>query len=219
MKVVAFIPIKLNNQRLPGKNTRQLSDGTPLCDLMFNIVTKIPEIQEIYCFCSNEEIIPFLPENIKFLKRSKNLDSSDTTANEIISAFMNVINADIYVKLQVTSPFLKPESISECIREVSNNTFDSATIVTKVNKFLWRDNKPLNYNPNNVARTQDLPRIYCETTGAYVFRKELFIKTNCCLGNNSYFKEVGLMESLDVDNLEDFQLVNSVYTCSKMNIQ
>ena len=30
MKVVAFVPVKLNNERLPGKNTKVFEDGTPL---------------------------------------------------------------------------------------------------------------------------------------------------------------------------------------------
>ena len=29
-KIVAFVPIKLNNERCPGKNTWRFSDGTPL---------------------------------------------------------------------------------------------------------------------------------------------------------------------------------------------
>ena len=28
MKTVAFVPIKLNNERLPGKNLKKFSDGT-----------------------------------------------------------------------------------------------------------------------------------------------------------------------------------------------
>lgn len=30
MKTVAFIPIKMNNERLPGKNTKGFSNGRPL---------------------------------------------------------------------------------------------------------------------------------------------------------------------------------------------
>ena len=30
MKVVALVPIKMNNERTPGKNTKQFDDGTPL---------------------------------------------------------------------------------------------------------------------------------------------------------------------------------------------
>lgn len=30
MKTVAFVPIKLNNQRTPGKNTKKFDDGSAL---------------------------------------------------------------------------------------------------------------------------------------------------------------------------------------------
>ena len=34
-KIVSFIPIKLNNQRLPGKNLMDL-EGKPLCNYLFD---------------------------------------------------------------------------------------------------------------------------------------------------------------------------------------
>lgn len=40
MKVVSFIPIKLNNQRLPGKNLLDLA-GRPVCDYLFNTVAEV----------------------------------------------------------------------------------------------------------------------------------------------------------------------------------
>ena len=39
MKVVSFIPIKLNNQRLPGKNTMELA-GRPTCDYIFETISQ-----------------------------------------------------------------------------------------------------------------------------------------------------------------------------------
>ena len=45
MKIVSFIPIKLNNQRLPGKNTMEL-DGKPLCDYLFKTISDIDMIDE-----------------------------------------------------------------------------------------------------------------------------------------------------------------------------
>ena len=55
MKVVSFIPIKLNNQRLPGKNLLDLA-GRPVCDYLFNTVAGIDEIDEKYVYCSDEKI-------------------------------------------------------------------------------------------------------------------------------------------------------------------
>ena len=37
MKTVGFIPVKLNNVRLPGKNTRELG-GRALCSYLFDTV-------------------------------------------------------------------------------------------------------------------------------------------------------------------------------------
>ena len=34
MKTVAVVPIKMNNVRTPGKNTKPFSDGTPLIHLI-----------------------------------------------------------------------------------------------------------------------------------------------------------------------------------------
>ena len=73
MKVVAWVPIKLRNQRLPGKNIKELG-GRPLCKYMLETLCKIDLIDEIYLYCSDEAILSFLPEKVKFLKRSEKLD-------------------------------------------------------------------------------------------------------------------------------------------------
>lgn len=46
MKVVSFIPIKLNNQRLPGKNTMMLN-GRPMCDYLFETMKNIVRTQDL----------------------------------------------------------------------------------------------------------------------------------------------------------------------------
>ena len=56
MKVIAFIPIKFNSQRVPGKNIKLLFDGTPLMHLIQKTLLKVREIDEIYCYCSNEAV-------------------------------------------------------------------------------------------------------------------------------------------------------------------
>ena len=53
MKVVSFIPIKLNNQRLPGKNTMELA-GRPTCDYIFETISQVDTIDEKYVYCSVE---------------------------------------------------------------------------------------------------------------------------------------------------------------------
>lgn len=73
MKVVSFIPIKLNNQRLPGKNLLDLA-GRPVCDYLFNTVAGIDEIDEKYVYCSDEKICPYIPDKLTFKKRDARLE-------------------------------------------------------------------------------------------------------------------------------------------------
>ena len=55
MLCVSFIPIKLNNQRLPGKNLLPLGDKA-MCSYIFDTVKQIDEIDEKYVYCSDESI-------------------------------------------------------------------------------------------------------------------------------------------------------------------
>lgn len=41
MKIVAIVPMKLNNTRLPQKNTKSFTNGKPLCYYILNTLLKI----------------------------------------------------------------------------------------------------------------------------------------------------------------------------------
>ncbi|MDQ5983866.1 MAG: hypothetical protein RUMPE_00895 [Eubacteriales bacterium SKADARSKE-1] len=210
-KVVAVVPIKMNNQRCPGKNTKSLSDGTPLIHCILKTLKQVNNIDEIYVYCSNEDIKQYLIPGIKFLKRSEKLDSNTTSINEVLSAFANDIDSDIYVLSHATAPFIRSETIQDSICQVIGGLYDSALAVKKLNEFLWKDGKPLNYDPKNIPRTQDLETIYSETSGLYVFKKDLIKLENRRVGHNPYLKEVGKIEAVDIDDPEDFTIAGAVY--------
>lgn len=218
MKTVAIIPMKLNNERLPNKNTKKLKNGKPLCSYILNTITKVKNIDEIYVYCSDERITEFLPNGVIFLKRDKKLDTNTTTMNDILKKFTELIKADIYVLTHVTAPFVKCSTFEKCIDMIKLNKCDSAFSVKKVQDFLWKDGSPFNYNLENIPRTQDLPDIYSETCGFYIFRNEVITKYNRRIGNNPYMCEVDEMESIDIDNQFDFDIVNCLVDKYEENI-
>ena len=55
-KIVAIVPMKLNNQRLPQKNTKAFTNGKPISYNIQSTQLKIENIDEVYVYCSNEEI-------------------------------------------------------------------------------------------------------------------------------------------------------------------
>ena len=124
-KIVSFIPIKLNNQRLPGKNLMELA-GRPLCEYIFNTINEVETISEKYVYCSEEKIKSYIPNGIQFLKRDSYLDGFQVKGLEIIDYFVRDIDADIYVLTHVTQPFTKSESIKKALDKVLYEGYDSA---------------------------------------------------------------------------------------------
>lgn len=217
MKVVAVVPIKLNNERLPGKNIMCFDNGKPLCYYIFNTLLKVKEIDEIYVYCSDESIKKYIPKDIIFLKRDEKLNSSTTKMNDILKCFAEEIDADIYVMTHATSPFVKASSISSAVKTVLDGRYDSSLAVTKIQDFLWKDGKPFNYDLKSIPRTQDLDVIYQETSGFYIYKREIIEKYNRRVGFNPYLQEVDEIEKTDIDELNDFLIANAIYNSGILN--
>ena len=211
MKIIAVVPMKLNNRRLPQKNTKPFTNGKPLCYYILNTLLKCKRISEVYVYCSNEEIKEFIPNGVKYLKRSETLDQDTTKMNEVLKAFASDVNSDIYVMTHTTAPFISVDSIEKGIEAVVNGDFDSSFAAKKLQDFLWKDGEAFNYNLSNIPRTQDLPVLYEETSGFYIYKKEVIQKMDRRIGINPFIVDVGEIESIDIDELEDFMIADAIY--------
>ena len=211
VKTVAYVPIKINSERVPGKNLRPFFDGTPLMGFILKKLISIGEIDEVYVFCSNLEVQKYMPDGVKFLQRPSYLDTASATPQDIMGEFISRIPADIYITAHATSPFVTGEHIRECVLQVQSGKHDSAFTAQKMQKLLWSHNQPLNFDAGNIPRTQDLDVIYSEVSAAYVYRKEVFTRLNRRVGNSPYICEVSGAECVDIDYPEDFLIADAIY--------
>lgn len=216
MKTVAFVPIKLNSERLPMKNIRSFTSGKPLISYILSTLLKVKEIDEIYVYCSSDEIKNYLPEGIRFLKRDPYYDLSTTKFNEVLSSFAQLVDADTYILTHATAPFISASSILEGVQKVNSGEYDSAFSVCELQEFLWKNNKPFNYELDAIPRTQDLEVLYTETCGLYIYKKELILEQNRRIGNHPYLISVSKIEACDINNEEDFYLADAIYNYKKM---
>ncbi len=211
MRIVAVVPMKLNNRRLPQKNTKSFTNGKPLCYYILSTLLSIKEIDDVYVYCSNPEIKEYIPQDVKYLKRSETLDQDSTKMNEVLSSFCKDVDADVYVMTHTTAPFVKGESIVKGIEAVTSGKYDSAFAVKKLQDFLWKDDKPFNYKLDEIPRTQDLEPIYEETSGFYIYRKSVINDLGRRIGDKPFMIEVDGIESIDIDEIEDFILADAVF--------
>lgn len=211
MKIVAIVPMKLNNRRLPQKNTKLFTNGKPLCHYILSTLLTIEKIDEVYVYCSNSDIKEFIPDGVKYLKRSEMLDQDTTSMTEVLVNFTNEIPADIYVMTHTTAPFISKESIEKGLEAVLGGEYDSSFAAKKLQDFLWKDGEPFNYELDDIPRTQDLPPLYEETSGFYIYKKQVMTELHRRIGKKPYIVEVGEIESIDIDEPEDFLIADAVY--------
>lgn len=209
VRTVAVIPIKLNNERLANKNILQLGER-PLLHYIQETLNSVSHIQEKYIFCSNPEVKPYLLHETRFLQRPEFLDANTTNFTQIFSEFMKQVDADIYVYTHATAPLLTKESIEACIGAVESGEYDSAFTATEIKDFLWMNGQAVNFDPCDVPRSQDLPAVYRETSGVYVFRKEVFTKYGRRVGRHPFIRTVSAEEATDINTAEDFEMARKL---------
>ena len=195
MKIIAIMPIKLKNERLPGKNTKMLGNK-PLLAYELDSLKQTNMLDEIFVYCSNDAVKEYLPDGVTFLKRPEFLDLPTSNFSQIFENFSNTVDADIYVYAHATAPYITVETMKECIDAVVSGKHDSAFCAVKIQDYLWQDGEPLNFDATNVPRSQDLKPIYRETSGVYVFTKEVFEKYHRRIGKSPFVKEVSFKESI-----------------------
>lgn len=211
MRIVAIVPMKLNNRRLPQKNTKCFTNGKPLCYYILSTLLKVETIDEVYVYCSNPDIKEFIPKGVKYLKRSEMLDRDSTSMTEVLTCFTKEVPADVYVMTHTTAPFISKQSIEKGLNAVLSGKYDSAFAAKKLQDFLWKDGKPFNYRLDNIPRTQDISPLYEETSGFYIYKNEVMSKLHRRIGKNPLIVEVGEIESTDIDEAEDFMIADSIY--------
>jgi CMP-N-acetylneuraminic acid synthetase len=123
---------------------------------------------------------------------------------------MQTIEADVYILTHVTSPFLQKSSIVTAIDKIRYEGYDSAFSAQEIKEFSWYNGQPLNYNFDDVVLTQNLKPVYVETSGFYMFKREVMMEHGRRIGFNPYMHFVDAYEAVDIDTREDFEFAKVV---------
>ncbi len=204
MKVYAFVPAKGTSERVENKNMRFLN-GERLYIKALKTLLKCKEVDKIFLDTESQEmynLVDYLP--IEFMKRDPKLASNKTDGHKM---FMNEINsypdADIYVQLLCTSPFIDSKTIDDAIIKLKEDTkYDSAILMEKNKFYFWENNKP-KYDINHIPNSKDLPETIIESMGLYIVKKDAAKKYNRRYGNFPLLIFGKTEELIDVNNPED----------------
>lgn len=204
--ICILVPIKTINKRLPGKTFRLLN-GKPLYSYLFRTLSNLKGkiVGEIYVDSSDDEVLKIAQEyGFSTFKRPEEYNGDNIAGDQLIGRVIDSLHHKIIGLLHITSPFLSEETISKAIELTEKENVDSVFGVAPRYGRFWYKNAPVNHDPNNLVRTQDLIPVHEEAADLYFFKKDSFIKYNKRVCGNFNMIEVNKIECTDIDTLEDF---------------
>lgn len=210
MKVYAFVPAKGTSERIENKNLRFL-DGERLYIRALKKLLQCKNIDKVFLDTESDEMynmVDYLP--VEFMKRDPELANNKTDGHKM---FLNEVNsypdADIYIQLLCTSPFIDPETIDNAIDELKRNSeYDSAILMKRDKFYFWENSKPL-YDINNIPNSKDLPFTEIESMGLYICRKNTALDLKRRYGNNPLMIYGKPHESVDVNTSEELDFAET----------
>jgi CMP-N-acetylneuraminic acid synthetase len=217
-RITALLPLKINSQRVPGKNFKQLGNK-PLFFWILNTLLNTESISEIVINTDAEsELVKSglkKHSKIKIITRPPEICGDLISMNKIIEYDLSQTQSDIYLMTHVTNPFLSTQTIESAIntfqQSLKKNSHDSLFSVTKHQcRFYDKALTPINHNLNELIPTQDLPIMYEENSLLYLFTKNSFNTTNARIGKRPAAFETPFIESVDIDTPDDWQLAKSI---------
>ena len=218
MKLYALLPMKGTSERVPNKNMRNFN-GKPLYHAIMNTLLKSKYIDKIVINTDSEIIAEDAKKNfgdsVIIIDRPKEIRGGDVSMNVIINYDLSQLDGEHFLQTHSTNPMLRVETLDKAIETYFENLdkYDSLFAVTKVQtRFYDKNANPINHNPEELLRTQDLEPLYEENSNFYIFSKESFKNAgNKRIGLKPQIFEVNKLEAVDIDEPEDFILAEVLY--------
>ncbi len=213
-KTAALVPMRHNSERVPGKNYRQFGDA-PLFHHVVRTLLSCPSIDEIVIDTDSSTIMEQCAEHfpsVTLIERPEDLRAGEIPMNRIIEHDLGFTDAQTILQTHSTNPLLPAAPLEEALRIFREDDCDSVFTVTRLQQRLWdADTKPVNHDPTELLRTQDLPPLYIENSCAFVFSRELILSTGSRIGSNPRMVETDPTDSLDIDEEPDFVLAEAMW--------
>ena len=208
-KIKALVPMKGHSERVPNKNIRIIA-GKPLFHWILESLSKSQYIDEIIINTDSEEIAENASANfdVIILKRPEELCGDMVSMSPLIKHDISHTSGSFFLQTHSTNPLVKTETIDRAIETFYKlSDHDSLFTVTPMwTRIFWKDGEPINHDPDNLIRTQDLDPIYEENSCLYLFSRDIFNKRENRLGFNPKMMVMDPIESIDIDEEHDFQL-------------
>ena len=227
--MIAIIPARGGSKRIPRKNIK-LFLGTPMISHTISVIRSTELFSRVVVSTEDSEIAQIaLSAGAEVLFRDVKLSDDHTTTLEVIGSCVLQLRDSIDVESEIINciypitPMINESYILNACELLKNENLDYVFTAKKFESSPARSFKlglngkvEMYFPENQTVRTQDLPIYYHDAALFYLGRAQAWIERKPILLGNSKFIEVGKYESLDVDDIDDWEFLE---TLCKMRIE
>lgn len=213
-QTAALLPMKAHSARVSGKNFRPFA-GKPLFRWILDTLLSIEAIDVVVINTDAREILAERglvdSDRILIRDRKPEICGDFVSMNLVIADDLENVDATTYLMTHTTNPLLGAGTVRAALDAYSegakSGTADSLFAVNKFQTRFYRaDGSPVNHDPDNLIRTQDLEPWFEENSNLYIFTRESFAATGARIGRNPLLFETRRRESADIDDQEGWDV-------------
>ena len=214
----ALIAVRKGSERVKNKNIRTFC-GSSLLEIKIKQALACELIDEIVVSTDCLDMMSVAKRlGVKVHERPDYFCSSKISMNLVYEYLAESVQGNHIVYLHATSPLLTNKSLTNAINVYKNleNKYDSLASVEHVKKYIWHNGMPVNYDPNSHPRSQDLPDYYALNFAINIISRNNMIKNKNIIGKRFFSYVIDEIESIDIDNQEDFEIAQAIYKLRRM---
>lgn len=213
-KVKVVIPVKKKSDRVKDKNFRNFFNNKSLFDLLIEKLIKSHFVEDIYISSNNKEIEKKVTKlGCTFVYREEKYCNNIIPWSDMIYHTVNSLPIkanDHLAWCHTTTPLF--DNYDQAIRKYFNDRKkyknDGLVVVSPFSEFIVSEmKKPVNYSWGPWHKySQDLEKLYTVTGSMFISKKNTFLDNRYVIAKNPSYFEVSRYESLDIDDIFDFEL-------------
>ena len=218
---ICIIPARSGSKRLKDKNIKKFA-GKPIIGHAIKIAQSSGLFSKIVVSTDSKKIsniskrygaeVPFL--------RSKKLSDDFTTTSEVLIDCIERISSKktaFHFCLYPTTTLISKEDLIKAYKKIKK---EKANLLIAITDFETSPYRALKVSNNKIDfyfkkyakyRTQDLPKLFCDSGSFYIFKTVSLLKDKGKLNNKSTYYHLDRDKAVDIDNIKDFKLAELLF--------
>lgn len=216
-KLIALLPMKGHSERVPNKNLRDFYGG-PLYHRVMESLLASRWVAQVAIDTDSQAIAADARKHfgrVSVIDRPEAIRGDFVSMNTIIAHDLSELPGEHFLQTHSTNPLLTSGTVDRAIETYfeSLDRHDSLFSVTRLQtRLYWKDGSPVNHNPAELLRTQDLPPVFEENSNLYIFSRSSFGRAGQKrIGQRPLMFEMDRLEAVDIDEEADFRVAEILF--------